>query len=93
MSATSSESGTGKIEVMSKYQRKAGDTGSSEVQVALLTSRIQELASHFEKHPKDRHSQRGLMSLISRRKRLLKYLSNTNIELYRSTIASLGLRK
>ena len=69
------------------------DTGSPEVQVALLTERIQNLTGHFKAHPKDHHSRRGLLMLVGQRKRLLTYLRNTEIARYRALIEKLGLRK
>ncbi|MBX7244781.1 MAG: 30S ribosomal protein S15 [Candidatus Sumerlaeaceae bacterium] len=69
------------------------DTGSPEVQVALLTERIQNLTEHFKTHPKDHHSRRGLLMLVGQRKRLLTYLRNTEITRYRALIDKLGLRK
>ena len=75
------------------YQRAQGDTGSSEVQIALLTERINMLAGHFKTHDKDFHSRRGLLKLVSQRRSLLDYLKRTNVEAYRSLIERLGLRK
>lgn len=74
-------------------KRHATDTGSPEVQIALFTQKLDQLTKHFEKHREDEHSRRGMFRLISRRKRLLEYLKRTDIEKYRSTISSLGLRK
>lgn len=85
--------GLKKGEVIKAYALKQGDVGSPEVQVALLTKRIQNLTSHFETHREDKHSKRGMMALINRRKALLRYLKNENPERYRTLIASLGLRK
>ncbi|MBE9608844.1 30S ribosomal protein S15 [Chitinilyticum piscinae] len=82
-----------KAEVVKQFQRAAGDTGSTEVQVALLTARINDLTPHFKEHKKDHHSRRGLLKLVSRRRRLLDYLKRTNLEGYRDLIAKLGLRK
>lgn len=82
-----------KTEVISKFARKAGDTGSPEVQVAILTERIQELNAHLQKNPKDHHSRRGLLKMVGQRRRLLGYLKNKDIEAYRKLIADLGLRK
>ncbi|MCB6182012.1 30S ribosomal protein S15 [Leeia sp. TBRC 13508] len=82
-----------KAEVVKQYQRKDGDTGSSEVQVALLTARINDLTGHFKEHKKDHHSRRGLLRLVSRRRKLLDYLKRTDLDLYRSLIERLGLRK
>ena len=82
-----------KAEVVAQYQRAAGDTGSPEVQVALLTTRINDLTEHFKAHKKDHHSRRGLLKMVSRRRRLLDYLKRTNVDSYRNVIAKLGLRK
>ncbi|WP_028973531.1 30S ribosomal protein S15 [Spirochaeta cellobiosiphila] len=79
--------------IVSNFGRSAQDTGSSEVQIALLTKRIQELTEHFKTHKKDHSSRRGLLKLVGRRRRLLRYLKNTNIDKYRSLIKELGLRK
>lgn len=80
-------------EVMQQYQRAKGDTGSPEVQVALLTNRINELTDHFKMHVKDHHGRRGLLRMVSKRRSLLDYLKRTQIESYRSLIEKLGLRK
>ena len=80
-------------EVMQKFQRAAGDTGSPEVQVALLTNRINELTSHFKKHVKDHHGRRGLLRMVSKRRTLLDYLKRTKVDTYRKVIEQLGLRK
>ncbi len=82
-----------KAQVVSDYQRAAGDTGSPEVQVALLTNRINELIGHFKTHVKDHHSRRGLLRMVSRRRKLLDYLKRTNIGAYRTLIERLSLRK
>ena len=82
-----------RAQIMSDYQRAAGDSGSSEVQVALLTARINDLTGHFKEHVKDHHSRRGLLRMVSRRRKLLDYLKRTNADSYRSLIARLGLRK
>ncbi|QQS16393.1 MAG: 30S ribosomal protein S15 [Neisseriales bacterium] len=82
-----------KAEIIRTYQRKEGDTGSSETQIAILTARINDLTTHFKTHVKDNHSRRGLLKLVSRRRRLLDYLQRTNLELYRSLIGRLSLRK
>ncbi|WP_028451334.1 30S ribosomal protein S15 [Chitinilyticum aquatile] len=82
-----------KAEVVKQFQRAAGDTGSTEVQVALLTARINDLTPHFKEHKKDHHSRRGLLKMVSRRRRLLDYLKRTNVDSYRDLIAKLGLRK
>ena len=76
-----------------EYQRAAGDTGSSEVQIALLTARINDLTGHFKEHVKDHHSRRGLLRMVSRRRKLLDYLKATNVDSYRALIQRLGLRK
>ena len=73
--------------------RTSGDTGSPEVQVALLTNRITELTEHFKTHTKDHHSRRGLLKLVGRRRRLLDYLKRQDLERYRTTIERLGIRK
>ncbi len=82
-----------KAEVIAKYARSEGDTGSPEVQVALLTLRIDHLNDHLAAHPKDHHSRRGLLKMIGQRRNLLAYLKNKDIERYRALIAELGLRK
>jgi small subunit ribosomal protein S15 len=82
-----------KAQVVREYQRAAGDTGSPEVQVALLTARINDLANHFKAHVKDHHSRRGLLRMVSRRRKLLDYLKQSSAERYRSLIERLGLRK
>ena len=83
----------GKAAIVADYQRAQGDTGSSEVQVALLTARINELTGHFKEHKKDHHSRRGLLRMVSRRRKLLDYLKNTNLGSYRTLLERLGLRK
>jgi len=87
------ESTTSKAEIISGHQLHDKDTGSPEVQVALLTSRIQELTEHFKVHAKDHHSRRGLLKLVGRRRRLLDYLKRQDFERYRTTIERLGIRK
>ena len=82
-----------KTEVINQYARKAGDTGSPEVQVAILTTRIKELNEHLNTHPKDHHSRRGLLKMVGRRRALLAYLKKNDLEKYRKLIADLGLRK
>ena len=84
---------TWKSEVIKTFQLTDKDTGSPEVQVALLTNRIEKLSGHFGSHAKDEHSRRGMMRMISRRKKLLQYLKNENSERYKNTITALGLRK
>jgi small subunit ribosomal protein S15 len=82
-----------KTQVVKQYQRSGKDTGSPEVQVALLTERINMLAEHFKAHVKDFHSRRGLLKLVSQRRSQLDYLKRRNVEAYRSLIERLGLRK
>lgn len=82
-----------KQEIVKQFQRKDGDTGSSEVQIALLTYRINDLTEHFKAHSKDHHSRRGLLKMVSKRRRLLYYLKNADLNLYRDVIKRLGLRK
>jgi small subunit ribosomal protein S15 len=82
-----------KAQVVRDYQRAAGDTGSPEVQVALLTTRINDLISHFKQHVKDHHSRRGLLRMVSRRRKLLDYLKSKNGDSYQALIERLGLRK
>jgi small subunit ribosomal protein S15 len=82
-----------KSEVIQKYQRGKNDVGSSEVQIALLSQRILQLQDHFKSHAKDHHSRRGLLSMVARRRRLLKYLKETQPERYKTLIASLGIRR
>lgn len=82
-----------KAEVVAKFQRAPGDTGSPEVQVALLTTRINGLTDHFKANPKDHHSRRGLMKMVSRRRKLLDYLKDRDVAAYRKLIDALGLRK
>ncbi len=82
-----------KKEIIEKYGRSEGDTGSPEVQVALLTARINDLNEHFKAHPKDHHSRRGLLKMVGQRRNLLAYLKGKDIERYRKLIESLGLRK
>lgn len=82
-----------KSKVVSDYQRADGDTGSPEVQVALMTARIEDLTTHFKAHIHDHHSRQGLLRLVNRRRQLLDYLKRKDIERYRSLIDRLGLRK
>ncbi|GAA0122085.1 MAG: 30S ribosomal protein S15 [Clostridium argentinense] len=82
-----------KQEIMAKFARTEGDTGSPEVQVALLTERIKELTEHLKVHKKDHHSRRGLLMMVGQRKGLLNYLKKQDIERYRTLIAELGIRK
>ena len=82
-----------KSEVIEKYRTHAQDTGSPEVQVALITERINQLTEHFKTHKKDHHSRRGLLMLVSQRKGLLEYLKGKDVNRYKALIQSLGLRK
>ena len=82
-----------KTEIIKEYALKEGDTGSPEVQVAILTYRINDLNEHLKEHHKDFHSRRGLLKMVGQRRNLLKYLKETDIERYRALIARLGLRK
>ena len=81
-----------KKEVIADFQRKEGDTGSTEVQVALLTERIIHLTEHLKAHPKDNHTRRGLLKLVGQRKGLLRYLKNTDLEKFRALKEKLDLR-
>ncbi|MCK5688660.1 30S ribosomal protein S15 [Myxococcota bacterium] len=82
-----------KAEVIENFKTHDGDTGSPEVQVALLTRRITDLTGHFKEHKKDHHSRRGLLMMVSQRKRHLKYLKKVSVDRYRTLITTLGLRK
>ena len=82
-----------KAEIVEKFAQKPGDTGSPEVQVALLTERITGLTDHFKTNKQDHHSRRGLLQLVSQRKQLLEYLRRKDVERYRNLIKALGLRK
>ena len=82
-----------KAAIIAEYGRKEGDTGSPEVQIAILTARIAELTVHLQQNPKDFHSRRGMMKMIGQRRGLLDYLKKIDIEGYRSLIARLGIRK
>jgi small subunit ribosomal protein S15 len=82
-----------KAELVKKYGKNATDTGSPEVQIALLTAHINDLAPHFEKHRKDHHSRVGLLKMVGKRRRLLDYLQRKNIERYRTLINELQIRK
>lgn len=84
---------TQKAQLVKDYQRVAGDTGSPEVQIALLTARITDLTEHFKTHVKDHHSRRGLLRMVSRRRKLLDYLKKVKADQYRQLIDRLGLRK
>ena len=82
-----------KAEIIEKYGRKSGDTGSPEVQIAILMARIRELTDHLKEHPKDHHSRRGLLKMVGQRRGLLAYLKKIDIERYRTLIERLGIRK
>ena len=82
-----------KYETIKKFAQHEGDTGSPEVQVALLTERISHLTEHFKVHAKDHHSRRGLLKLVGQRRRLLDYLKSKNVDRYRGLIDTLGIRK
>lgn len=82
-----------KSDVITKYRTHETDTGSPEVQIAMLTKRLETLMGHFEKHPQDKHSRRGLLRIVSQRKRLLGYLKREDISRYREVLARFGLRK
>jgi len=82
-----------KTSLIEEHKTHDTDTGSAEVQIALLTARINELTEHLRLHKKDHHSRRGLLSLVGRRRRLLSYLSRTDLDSYRKLIAELGLRR
>jgi small subunit ribosomal protein S15 len=89
MAITSAE----KSQIVKDYQQGAADTGSPEVQVAIMTTRINELTGHFKAHVKDHHSRRGLLRLVSKRRKLLDYLKGKSVDRYRTLIERLGLRK
>jgi small subunit ribosomal protein S15 len=82
-----------KKELITKYARAEGDTGSPEVQIALMTERINDLTGHFQRHKKDHHSRRGLLKLVGQRRRLLDYLKSRNSDGYKQLIKDLGIRK
>ncbi len=82
-----------KTSIINEYKRHDGDTGSSEVQIALLTERINHLNAHLKANPQDNHSRRGLLKMVGQRRNLLNYLTKVDIERYRSIIAKLGIRK
>lgn len=82
-----------KDKIIAEYGRKEGDTGSPEVQIAILTARIEELTAHLKQNPKDHHSRRGLLMMVGQRRGLLDYLKRKDIEGYRNLIARLGIRK
>ena len=80
-------------QIIAEYARTPGDTGSPEVQIAILTARIKELTEHLKEHPKDHHSRRGLLKMVGQRRGLLAYLKKMDIERYRTLIERLGIRK
>ena len=82
-----------KAQIIAEYGRKPGDTGSPEVQIAILTERITELTEHLKQNPKDHHSRRGLLMMVGQRRGLLDYLKKTDLEGYRALIEKLGIRK
>ena len=82
-----------KAAIMKEYARTEGDTGSPEVQIAILTARIQELTEHLKENPKDHHSRRGLLKMVGQRRGMLAYLQKKDLEGYRALIAKLGIRK
>jgi small subunit ribosomal protein S15 len=82
-----------KLELIKKYGKNAKDSGTAEVQIAILTKRINDLTDHFTAHSKDHHSRRGLMMMVGKRRRLLDYLASKNIERYRNIIKELNIRK
>lgn len=82
-----------KAQIIAEYKRHEGDTGSPEVQIALLSERISYLTEHFKVHAKDHHSRRGLLKLVGQRRRMLDYLKREDVERYRALIAKLGIRK
>ena len=82
-----------KREIVKRFETHAGDTGSAEVQIALLTERIETLAKHFEKHQKDNHSRLGLLKMVGKRRRLLNYLKAQKLDSYKAIIKELGLRR
>ena len=89
MSLTAQQKG----EIVKQYARADGDTGSTEVQVALLSARIDDLSEHFKAHKHDHHSRQGLLRMVSQRRKLLDYLKKTNLDRYRDLISRLGLRR
>ena len=82
-----------KQELIQKFGRADGDTGSAEVQIALLTERINELTEHLRSHTKDHHSRRGLLMLVGKRRRLLRYMERADLDRYRQVVSDLGLRR
>lgn len=93
MEASTLSSNEVKKQIIEKYKRSEGDTGSPEVQIALLTQRISHLTDHLRTHKKDHHSRRGLMKMVGQRRRLLRYLEERDIERYRAIVEELGLRR
>ena len=92
-SAPAGDTTIDKEAIIKEFGLKDGDTGSSEVQIALLTARIKQLTEHVKIHKKDNHTRRGLLKLVGKRKRLLAYLKKQDVDRYRGIVASLGLRK
>lgn len=84
--------GEKKQEIIEKFQKHANDTGSTEVQIAILTARMNELNEHLKANPKDNHSRRGLLKMVGKRRNLLRYLKNTNLDSYRELIQELNIR-
>lgn len=84
---------TTKRQVIDQYKLHDSDTGSPEVQIAIITKRLEDLSGHLKEHPQDKHSKQGLLKLVSKRKRILRYLQNENIERYRDALKKFGLRK
>ncbi|HKK04735.1 MAG TPA: 30S ribosomal protein S15 [Gammaproteobacteria bacterium] len=82
-----------KAQIVKDFEKSTGDTGSPEVQVALLTARIEDLSQHFKSHTQDHHSRQGLLRMVNKRRKLLDYLKKNNVERYREVISRLGLRK
>lgn len=82
-----------KTDIIGEYKTHEGDTGSPEVQIALLTARINQLTEHLKEHKKDHHSRRGLLMMVGQRRRLLNYLTNKDIQRYRAVVSKLGLRR
>ncbi|MCC8142096.1 MAG: 30S ribosomal protein S15 [Lachnospiraceae bacterium] len=82
-----------KTAIIEEYGRRPGDTGSPEVQIAILTARIKELTEHLKEHPNDKHSRRGMYKMVGQRRGLLEYLKRTDLEGYRELIAKLGIRR
>ncbi len=82
-----------KTTIIDQYRTHEGDTGSAEVQIALLSARINQLTEHLKQHKKDHHSRRGLLMMVGQRRRLLNYLTKVDIERYRSVVSRLGLRR